>query len=733
MIRVDLPLADERGLPLGTLRVQTRPRLAGDALLIDERAAPPDDMEPVQIVEGAEYRFEFRGAARTVRWEPREIFDLDDESGRSGRLRPRLSTGRVEVVAFVDDVRAVAVAIEVRSVKLDYRDDYRHMLTDIARLGSELVLERFAASEQRLVIDSTLRGATLYQRFVLLQALLKGERLSAGLRRIEASPWVSWQQVDEPIVPGRPLHGGSGLARRLARPGARMTWGEHDVIDSLPRELSDERAEESLDNLPNRFVKHALQQWSALVDDMGAALAVEARQSQSGPLMRGLAEVERLRDFLDEHLRHPVFADVGELHTFPGANQVLQKRDGYRDVLETHMLYEYGSRLSWEGGDDVFSGGQRDVATLYEYWVFLEMARVIADLCSVKPDLTSLLSASPEQFSLRLRRGHACGVDGIVERRGRSFRIELWFNREFKANASGGSWTRTMRPNCSVRLVPLEGISPETDDLWLHFDAKYRVDRVEGLDDDDEPWAKAKKDDLLKMHAYRDAIVRAAGAYVVYPGDDAPMKRQHDEVLPSLGAFPLRPGGGDRGDGADAIRHFLETVIDQLAEQTSSFERARFWQREAYRRTSTSTKARAVPFLEQPAADTLVLVGTLKSAEHQAWVEKEHLYNLRADAGRRGSIGVDHKVLAARLLIARRAGATPLLFRIVGAPRVMLRNDLIDVGYPDPRGDAYFVAEIEPLQTPMWLNNGDLDRWMPKDAPSGAPFVVSWVQVAGGR
>src|SRR5690606_39439669 len=62
----------------------------------------------------------------------------------------------------------------------------------------------------------------------------------------------------------------------------------------------------------------------------------------------------------------------------PAGNQVLEKRAGYRDMYKLYVQSELAAMLSWPGGDDVYSAGQKDVAVLYEYWGFLQLARMIS-------------------------------------------------------------------------------------------------------------------------------------------------------------------------------------------------------------------------------------------------------------------------------------------------------------------------------------------------------------------
>ena len=112
--------------------------------------------------------------------------------------------------------------------------------------------------------------------------------------------------------------------------------------------------------------------------------------------------------------------------------------------------------------------------------------------------------------------------------------------------------------------------------VHVHFDAKYRVQNIAELfgpiDDDleetrsEERRGTYRRADLLKMHAYRDAIRRSEGAYVIYPGATSTptaFKGFH-EILPGLGAFALKPGGDGQPAGIQHLSRFLDEVIAHL-------------------------------------------------------------------------------------------------------------------------------------------------------------------------
>ena len=79
-----------------------------------------------------------------------------------------------------------------------------------------------------------------------------------------------------------------------------------------------------------------------------------------------------------------------------------------------------------------------------------------------------------------------------------------------------------------------------------------------------------KRVDILKMHAYRDAIPRTAGAYVLYPGTKDRTYRYGDEILPGLGAFPLYPK--DDNSDEEPIRQFLASVAEYLCDRITRWE-----------------------------------------------------------------------------------------------------------------------------------------------------------------
>ena len=91
------------------------------------------------------------------------------------------------------------------------------------------------------------------------------------------------------------------------------------------------------------------------------------------------------------------------------------------------------------------------------------------------------------------------------------------------------------------------------EEFIIHFDAKYKLN----INDD-----SFKNVDIVKMHAYKDAIDGTLGAYVLYPGSVDRIYDEHDGGIESVGAFGLVPGSD--ADGRNSLRDFILCLLRKL-------------------------------------------------------------------------------------------------------------------------------------------------------------------------
>ncbi len=504
---------------------------------------------------------------------------------------------------------------------------------------------------------------------------------------------------------------------------------------TLPATIVTTRTETSVDNAPNRFVRFALEQWRAIVADIGAALG--SAESTTASIERGIREVAALLARLDALLAADLFREVQPLTYFPAGNQVLLKRGGYRHLLSAYAQFQLSARLAWPGMKDVYSAGQRNVATLYEYWVYLHLGKTIARLCNRSFDLGSMIEPSKDGLTLRLHVGERRVLLGTVNRLGRTIRLELWFNRTFfadgKESGGEGSWTRPMRPDCSLRA----GVTPaagQLEPVWVHFDAKYRVDTSEdavGLEPEDEPGeSSAARTDwlpatMVKMHAYKR---RYSPDGRRLRGLSRRRRRATIPRAPRAAPWPgsLRaPAHRDRRRGRRTGHRQAPRRSPEPHRAAIDAARARpLLGRASLFREAPSSLVPAVPFLVRPPADMVALLGYTKSAEHRAWIARALLYNLRADSHRSGAVAVDARELGADHLIVY--GEAPDeqvdLYRISGNVQLLTAEQLAQLGYPTPRGERYFCLLLEPIPSadkPSWLDGTLVRRSAPARGARG--------------
>lgn len=283
-----------------------------------------------------------------------------------------------------------------------------------------------------------------------------------------------------------------------------------------------------------------------------------------------------------------------------------------------------------------------------------------------------------------------------------------------------------MRPDYTLSFWP-KGISEKDAEIQelivhIHFDAKYKIanlpdllkkESTEDIDTEEEENRKGiyKNADLLKMHAYKDAIRRTGGAYVLYPGDTSIKKKGFHEIIPGLGAFPVRPSKTD--DGISELKNFTLEVIDHFVNRASHREKMAYRTFDIHKnKPNNLTEPIPEAYGENRGLipdETFVLIGGYKSNEHLDWILKNGLYNFRMDS-ESGSIILDTETVSAKYLLLHtfQEKEANKLFKITSkGPKVFSGKELKDRGYPSGSSGKeknYLVMNIAPIDDKEFLD-----------------------------
>ncbi len=591
------------GPQVATLRLVER--TAGSLLVLSDDEAASRGEEPVQLVEGHSYEFELDvNPVTSYRLRESPAIQPSRISPYLGRVEPGLATGLLPIILeSADGLEVGRTHVEVRTNKIDYHHDYRLMLDLIAERSIALLLDIHAPAQVRLTPDLENDIPRLHESFAFLRHLLTSREFREAMDLIIATPHHRTATEITPVKLRQDSRSSRSLMSSIARGRQRVevpplhpvTKSMRDLgveVPSLPMWVAISRSQDSRDTTENRFIKHALIEFFSVLLDIEALLSVSGTPTD----VRLLREVVPLKRSLAEYLEASLFKEVGAATILPLGSAVLQRRNGYREILSVWLKFSVAARLTWQGGEDVFGAGKKDVALLYEYWLFFILVDVISEVFQLQDlPLTSLVEWTSSGFDMKLRAGSAFSITTTYRKGQQALRIRFSYNRTFTGvtpSPAGsypkpGSWTRSMRPDYSLSLWP-DGFTEdqaEREELisHIHFDAKYRVESIAGLfgidneseleeeDQSQRANTRPKRSDLLKMHAYRDAIRRTQGAYVLYPGSADVAWIEFHEILPGLGAFSVRPGMEQRAK--QTLSRFLRDVLAHRLEVHTQHER----------------------------------------------------------------------------------------------------------------------------------------------------------------
>ncbi|MFZ6849040.1 DUF2357 domain-containing protein [Undibacterium sp. RuRC25W] len=315
----------------------------------------------------------------------------------------------------------------------------------------------------------------------------------------------------------------------------------------------------------NQYVKAFLIGLAGRIDEISNKLG-----EGSSALQKDLGAA---RDYIFSALSVSLWKSVTDSKVIP-YSMIMQQRAGYRDFSEATSKFGLEATLARSLMTSEELGGElKPVWHLYQIWCCIQLIKSINVACRRTEDESIEQIFSVSDWRSDIRSGKKPLVSWTSNTPSGDTLVELFYNKEFnRSRAQETNWDESYSliyiPDISVAIT-----SPHAKS-WLHFDAKYRVDRK--IFADSIKVDKAKNRDIEKMHAYRDALLGTRGSYVLYPSTDAEIKifvRHADPKyletnnLPSIGAFPLHPGSGESTAKQRLnISEFIADAIGALSE-----------------------------------------------------------------------------------------------------------------------------------------------------------------------
>jgi len=666
----------------------------------------------VQIKEGYYYEYKL---SEGFNLQSSEVVTQSKLNPSTGRIAPNIFVGTLslDILDLRKNEKCGEVKLEVQSVKASYREDYRFMLEEITEKCTDLLLQHGSPVFQTFEVDFNADAITLYQRFAFLKSILDSSEFNDSVYKFLTSPVTRWEEseTEKDIRSIRRIS--NNVLRQFTTESNRVDLPlDHPLkstLQSIPLKIRIIYKSETVDTPENRFVKHALKSFQSLCGRFRSNLNEDNRLKEEAIL---------LEDKLEQFLSHSLFKKILAPTSLPLNSPVLQRKEGYREILRAWLMLDLAAKLVWRGGNDVYSGGKRDVAVLYEYWLFFILLDIIKDVFKIEPEgIQNLITKTKDGLGLQLKQGKHLPVKGTYNAGSRKLDLEFSYNKTFKGDnkyPASGSWTKSMRPDYTLSIWP-HGINSELAEeqeliTHIHFDAKYKVENLKAIFGSDEDFNNEKEEqrngtfkraDLLKMHTYKDAIRRTEGSYILYPGTEPAFTRTgFHEIIPGLGAFAIRPTR--QKSGVEDVKNFLKEVVTHFLNRASQREKMSLKTFETHMNKNSNqvTVTLPEPFGKNRNLlpdDTFVLVGFYKDYDHLNWIIRNGLYNVRTGTTR-GSLRISPKETGAKYLLLHTRDETKtgrLLKLKETGPRIFSKKDLIKKSYINPSQEFYLVFDIE--------------------------------------
>ena len=599
-----IKLIDENYLEIGILHIKAKDSRnnnefeskVSDSMFLKNisRFDPPDNLTPIQycenlssnfaklmLLEETEYQILFESndvnANYEILYSLNKInnnyfklidYDLssDEKFIKTGTLNFRSYVGKSFLDVKKDEVLSFPIPIEVRSKKLDYFNQYSAMIADLSQQSLNLIFEVNSPLYQEFELNLGKRE-TFYEDFMFLEFLFREENLPSIFEYLSNNLHSRLKSIVEDV----PLSFASNvnhntLKNIISKPNNLFKSDvDYEIVDNLngfiPFEIEQVKHEDIIDIPENRFFKYFLELIQNLIEKL-----------LDNPV-EGYTYDQLLyfRDEIEYYLSSKFFNQISPLDFVPFNSQILQKKEGYREIFHYFLMLEFSFKFGWDEINDHFKGFEKKLSDLYEYWCYFKLLKVLNDLSINKINFEDVFIINKNNWSISIKKGKDSMKQFKLRLYDFDIEIKLFYNLKFSKNKKYRSYSLPFKPDYTLI------ITIGKKEYYVHFDAKYRsevelinfydivgseqvsdekIDERDSLEEKDRYF---KDGDIYKMHTYKDSILNSEGAYVLYPGNKDKRFYESNFIIPSVGAFPLTPGNDDVEEGE--LEKFIKEVL----------------------------------------------------------------------------------------------------------------------------------------------------------------------------
>ena len=458
-----------------------------------------------------------------------KFFYREDLGFLSGNLNYGNELGKTNlIIVYVKNgvTKTIDFNFEVFPTKLDYKNDYEKIITDIEKEYSYLVLDFLKKTYSSFKTgDSPNTDLIWWQVFGgIYKELIKSSRFILNRPHSTIINEVRYQRAEK------------------IQKWNNLLEEEYKRHEKFPNKLYrlDLKTLNS-NTTENQFFKFAVFQTLKRFIKVKVHIKSLYSKSLSNSFINELNIMEKELHIISSN---PFFRSIDSFRGLKQESLVLQKATGYSSVYKSWIMLNSGLKFL----DGIQQIELKNIAELYQIWCFLEMKNVLQSLLGKSnPDEVELAEIHVDDFVFKIERGIK---SKISFKNSNGDLIDLYHDYSFDTESGLiKSYTVKQRPDIVLQITKND--LKENYILSYLFDAKYRLQS-----DEKENAPELPPDDAInQMHRYRDAIYfksknkpekEIIGAYILFPGSgnlESVKKLDYFKSINTvnIGAFPLRP------------------------------------------------------------------------------------------------------------------------------------------------------------------------------------------------